>query len=86
MPRVFNKRDPQIPPGAVYVGRPSKWGNPYPINATHTRADVIRAYHNYLTNNAKLMSELHELRGKDLVCWCAPNACHADILLRLANL
>jgi hypothetical protein len=28
---------------------------------------------------------LHELRGKDLVCWCAPKPCHGDVLLRLAN-
>ena len=26
-----------------------------------------------------------ELKGKDLVCWCAPKACHADYLLYLAN-
>ena len=25
------------------------------------------------------------LRGKDLVCWCAPKRCHADILLKYAN-
>ncbi len=29
---------------------------------------------------------LEELRGKDLVCWCGlDQACHADILLELAN-
>jgi len=28
---------------------------------------------------------LGELRGKDLICWCAPLPCHADILLELAN-
>jgi hypothetical protein len=31
------------------------------------------------------MAALPELRGKDLVCWCAPDACHADVLLELAN-
>ena len=28
-PRVLNRRTDTIPPGAVYVGRPSKWGNPF---------------------------------------------------------
>jgi Domain of unknown function (DUF4326) len=32
-----------------------------------------------------LMSALHELCGKDLICWCAPEACHADVLAALAN-
>jgi Domain of unknown function (DUF4326) len=31
------------------------------------------------------MTALPELRGKDLVCWCAPLACHSDVLLRLAR-
>jgi hypothetical protein len=26
-----------------------------------------------------------ELRGLDLVCWCAPEACHGDVLLEIAN-
>ena len=30
---------------------------------------------------------LHELRGKDLACWCPVDGqpCHADVLLRIAN-
>jgi hypothetical protein len=31
------------------------------------------------------MAALHELRGKDLLCWCAPGSCHADVLVELAN-
>jgi hypothetical protein len=31
------------------------------------------------------MAALPELRGKDLVCWCAPLACHGDLILRLAG-
>jgi hypothetical protein len=31
-------------------------------------------------------SELNTLRGKDLMCYCGPEApCHADVLLELAN-
>jgi Domain of unknown function (DUF4326) len=32
-----------------------------------------------------LINDIHELRGKDLACWCAPEACHGDLLRRLAN-
>jgi hypothetical protein len=37
-------------------------------------------------HQAKVLSRLHQLRGRDLACWCAPGApCHADTLLELAN-
>lgn len=29
MPRVYNKHHGDAPPGAVYIGRPTKWGNPF---------------------------------------------------------
>lgn len=33
-----------------------------------------------------VLASLAELRGMDLACWCAPSdACHADLLLELAN-
>lgn len=85
MPKVYTKRCSLIPSDAVYVGRPSKWGNPFVIGPDGSRADVCRKYENYLTNSPKLMAQLPELKGKDLVCWCAPELCHGDILLRLAN-
>lgn len=86
MPKVLNKRTDKIPPDAVYVGRPSKWGNPYQIGISGTRDEVIQMYREDLedaiVSNPKF---LDELRGKDLVCWCAPLPCHADVLLELAN-
>lgn len=85
MPKVLNKKRHAIPPDAVYVGRPSKWGNPFVINSANPRAKVIARYEAMLLDNPVLMNDLHELRGRDLVCWCAPSACHADVLLRLAN-
>ena len=36
-------------------------------------------------NVDEALAALPELRGKDLVCWCAPEACHGDVLLELAN-
>lgn len=87
MPKVYNKRtDKNIPPDAVYVGRPSKWGNPYKVGKDESREEVIAKYADWLDgmicNN---LLDLDELQGKDLVCWCAPLPCHADILLELAN-
>jgi hypothetical protein len=84
MPKVFNKHDAFIPKDAVYVGRPSKWGNPYVIGKDGTREEVIAKYKNWLLR-AGPVDQLHELRGKDLVCWCAPQGCHGDVLLDLAN-
>ena len=87
MPRVYNKsKDKDIPLDAIYVGRPSKWGNPYIIGNNGTREEVIEHYREWLFFQlfwGKL--DISELRGKDLVCWCAPLPCHADILLELAN-
>ena len=43
-PRVLNKHRDGIPPGAVYVGRGSPWGNPYKIGPGWDRAAVIRMF------------------------------------------
>lgn len=69
----------------VYVGRPSKWGNPFAIGRDGTRADVIAKYEAWLLGQGQLLADLHELRGKVLGCWCAPQACHAEVLARLAS-
>jgi Domain of unknown function (DUF4326) len=39
----------------------------------------------WIVRQPALMAALHELRGKDLVCWCASEHCHADVLIELAN-
>jgi hypothetical protein len=74
-----------LPASAIYVGRPSRWGNPYHMTHGRTREQAIELYEVYLRRAPGLLADLHELRGRDLVCWCAPKACHADVLLRLAN-
>lgn len=84
-PRVLNRRIHGIPKGAVYVGRPSKWGNPYVMRAERDRQEVIEKYDRWLQTRPELLAALPELRGKDLVCYCAPRGCHADVLLRMAN-
>ena len=86
MPKVLNKRTDKIPPDAVFVGRPSKWGNPFKVKRDGDVIEVVDKYRTWLINQiAHNRLDINELRGKDLVCWCAPSLCHADILLELAN-
>jgi len=84
-PKVHNKHKNTAPVDAVYIGRGSKWGNPFVIDKDGSRSDVIAKYEEYILGKPELLAQLHELKGKDLVCYCAPQACHGDILVRLAN-
>lgn len=79
-------------PYDVYIGRPSKWGNPYSHKddtlaefKVRDRREAIEKYEQYLLNNPELMADLHELKGKVLGCWCKPQSCHGDILAKYAN-
>lgn len=83
--KVFNKRESAVPRNAVYVGRPSKWGNPFTMRGEGDRARVIAEFRQYLLNSPELLKQLGELKGKDLVCWCAPKACHADVLVEFVE-
>ena len=69
----------------VYIGRPSKWGNPFTIGKDGTREEVIQKYIDWLMDQPELLNSVNELRGKILGCWCHPNACHGDILAEIAN-
>ena len=72
-----------MPKNAIYVGRPTKWGNPWKERVDGDLDYVLMKYRAWL--NAKLMKDsgfLDPLRGKDLVCWCPlDQPCHADILI-----
>ena len=75
-------------PFDVYIGRPSKWGNPFTIGQDGSRAGVIERYRGWLYQPAQrelLESVVKELRGKTLGCWCSPKPCHGDVLLEIAN-
>ena len=67
----------------IYIGRPSRWGNPFEIGKDGTRKEVIEKYEKYILSNKDLMSSLSELEGKILGCWCKPKACHGDVLVKL---
>lgn len=85
MCRVLNKQKAGIPSGAVYIGRGSKWGNPFHIGGDDDRAAVISKHAAWLRDQHYLLRALDDLRGCDLVCFCAPLGCHGDLLLWLAN-
>jgi hypothetical protein len=87
MKRIQRKRTKgwKMPENTVYVGRPTKYGNPYRIGDMGlTRETVVEMYEGYLNrvlvNNPKF---LDELQGKDLACWCPlDKPCHADVILK----
>lgn len=67
----------------VYIGRPSKWGNPFVLGKDGNRKEVVRKYKEWIVQQPNLMSSLCELEGKTLGCWCSPKACHGDVLIEL---
>ena len=85
MCRVLNKHHAGVPADAVYIGRGSKWGNPFRIDRDGDRGAVIAKYERWLADQHHLLRALDELAGRDLVCFCAPRSCHGDLLLRLAS-
>jgi len=75
----------------VYIGRPSKWGNPFVLPAgapAECRDRVIAAYRAWIFHpdqNELRNAARRELRGKVLGCFCAPLPCHGDVLAEIAN-
>lgn len=65
----------------VRIDRRGPWGNPFELPADGDRDTVIANYENhYLPYKPSLLDQLHELKGKALGCWCAPEPCHGDVL------
>ena len=95
MTEVRNIRDGTYDPTNpehVYVGR---WNgryklkqhplhNPYEMRTEKERERVLRSYDDYLGGRPDLQEIARGLRGKVLYCWCAPRACHAEIIARYA--
>jgi len=70
----------------VRIDRQTIWGNPFAITAEHSRQEVINAYEIWLIQalenpeNKITWTKLANLAGKTLGCWCAPKACHGQVL------
>lgn len=81
-------------PYDVYIGRGSKWGNPYShLQGTQakyvvsTRQEAVDKFQEYILygEGQHLLNDLHELQNKTLGCFCKPQACHGDILVELVD-
>lgn len=81
------RKGARLPPEAVVVTRPTKWGNPHPLSLG--RSEAIRRYREDLLSGRLPITVddvRRELCGRDLACWCSSDdECHADVLLALAN-
>jgi hypothetical protein len=88
MPKVLNKSTATLAElaDAVYVGRPTKWGNHFRAPFDGPRGEVVAKHRKWFLGQEHMVAKAkRELRGKNLICWCAPAECHADILLKVAN-
>ncbi|MGC9271621.1 DUF4326 domain-containing protein, partial [Acidiphilium sp.] len=85
--RVLNRTTyaRQLPADAVYIGRGSKWGNPFVVGRDGSREDVIAKHEHWLSRQNDLLRQIDELKSRDLICHCSPLPCHGLILLKLAN-
>lgn len=85
---------------AIYVGRPTKWGNPfsamecggrYPsLTAEQVAGFIVNQFRYDLRGTFPDYPSANEIRaelaGHDLMCWCAERSpCHGDVLLELAS-
>jgi hypothetical protein len=95
MPKVWNRSDPNVPADAVLVDRTTPYGNPFShlpppdtiaIFRVGSRTEAIRKFREWVFTKPELIEQARrELAGKDLVCWCAPRPCHADVWLSIVN-
>jgi hypothetical protein len=72
----------------AYIGRGSPFGNPFKIGKDGDREEVIRKFKHYFVERLKdqvFKKKLLELRGKRLGCYCAPLACHGDVIAGFLN-
>jgi len=81
MPKLFNKRDQDVPSNAVCIGRGSAFGNPYMIGKNGNRSTVCDKYIAYKSSQPALIRKVkRELAGRELVCFYNPSQCHGDYL------
>lgn len=85
---VLNKYKDVLPPDAIYIGRGSRWGNPFVIGKHGTRDEVCDAYEQMLwaemESGRTQLEQVAALHGKSLVCFCKPQRCHGDTLVKAA--
>lgn len=100
--RIQRKRTKgwRMPENTIYVGRGSRWGNPFVVGIDGDRQECIDKYekmlfpythrdgdlHDFFLSNVNYEDIIDNLKGKNLACWCKiSESCHADVLLEIAN-
>jgi len=77
--KVVHKKDAYD----VYIGRPSIFGNPFPVEH-YGRSECLKKFRDYffqrIRTDPKFKKAIETLRGKTLACYCSPQACHGDII------
>lgn len=74
----------QKKPFDVFIGRPEKWSNPFPIRPDRSREEAVRLFEKWIRNKPEMLADLDELDGKVLGCWCdEEELCHGDVLIKL---
>ncbi len=90
------KTAPGIPLGAVYIGRPTIYGNPFVIGSKYngeiiTRQKALEMYYEHLKKMAKentqhFLKLISDIENKNLCCWCSlTEQCHGDILILISQ-
>jgi hypothetical protein len=69
----------------LFIGRPSKWHNPFHIGPDGSREQVLAKYRQWIIRQPRLLRDIHSLRGKVLGCNCPPLPCHGEVLAELAD-
>jgi hypothetical protein len=89
--RIQRKRTKgwRMPDNTVYVGRGSKFGNAFTVEQ-YGREKAVQMFRDYIGHpnspHGFVPEEIAQLQGKNLACWCREDqACHADVLLDMAN-
>ena len=67
------------------VDRFTDWGNPFELGKDGDRDEVCDSYEVFFGLKKSLQNKMHDLKGKALGCWCAPERCHAHYLQQIAN-
>lgn len=94
--QLSRKRGFKLPPNTINCARPGRWGNPFKVGPDRTQGDAVGAFRIWLTiegvtagipeRKQWMLDHLHELRGKNLACFCKPSEpCHTTVLIALAN-
>lgn len=85
---VVNIRDGRE--GVMYIGRAgyrlkgSIFANPYRLDRFESREACLAAFEAHL-RATEMIDQLHLIDGQKLACWCSPESCHGDILIKVRN-